>query len=84
MQIKEFARQASLPAKTTRYHEEIGLLLQLRRLENGYRTYDGSDISRAKLVACARTLDFSLVDIQAPGSFDSFRFSDKITLPATR
>ena len=64
MQIKEFARQTGLPAKTIRYYEEIGLLPQPRRLENGYRVYDESDVSRARLVSGARTLDFSLDDIQ--------------------
>lgn len=64
MQIKEFARQTGLPAKTIRYYKEIGLLPQPRRLENGYRVYDESDVSRARLVSGARTLDFSLDDIQ--------------------
>jgi len=64
MQIKEFARQTGLPAKTIRYYEDIGLLPQPRRLGNGYRVYDESDVSRARLVAGARNLDFSLDDIQ--------------------
>ncbi len=64
MQIKEFARQTGLPAKTIRYYEEIGILPQPRRLGNGYRIYSESDISRARLVAGARALDFSLDDIQ--------------------
>lgn len=63
MQIKEFARETGLPAKTIRYYEEIGLLPQPRRLENGYRVYDGTEVARARLVAGARTLDFSLDDI---------------------
>lgn len=64
MQIKEFAQKTGLPAKTIRYYEEIGLLPQPRRLANGYRVYGESDISRARLVAGARSLDFSLDDIQ--------------------
>lgn len=64
MQIKEFAQRTGLPAKTIRYYEQIGLLPQPRRLTNGYRVYGESDISRARLVAGARTLDFSLDDIQ--------------------
>ena len=64
MQIKEFARQTGLSAKTIRYYEDIGLLPQPQRLKNGYRTYEWSDVSRARLVAGARTLDFSLDDIQ--------------------
>lgn len=64
MQIKEFSRQTGLTAKTIRYYEEIGLLPPPRRLENGYRDYDTSDVERARLVAGARRLDFSLDDIQ--------------------
>jgi DNA-binding transcriptional MerR regulator len=64
MLIKEFARQTGLSAKTIRYYEKIGLLPTPRRMENGYRAYDESDVSRAKLVAGTRTLDFSLDDIK--------------------
>ena len=64
MQIKEFARRTGLPAKTIRYYEDIGILPQPQRLGNGYRIYNESDISRARLVAGARALDFSLDDIQ--------------------
>jgi DNA-binding transcriptional MerR regulator len=64
MQIKTFAQQTNLSAKTIRYYEEIGLLPPPRRLENGYRVYSGSDVARARFVAGARRLDFSLNDIQ--------------------
>jgi DNA-binding transcriptional MerR regulator len=64
VQIKAFSRHTNLPAKTIRYYEEIGLLQPPKRLENGYRDYDEADVVRAKLVAGARRLDFSLDDIQ--------------------
>ncbi len=64
MLIKEFAQRTNLPTKTIRYYEEIGLLPLPRRLENGYRDYDETDVARARLVAGARRLDFSLDDIQ--------------------
>ena len=64
MQIKTFAQQANLPPKTIRYYEEIGLLPPPNRLDNGYRDYDEADVTRAKLVAGARQLNFSLDDIQ--------------------
>ena len=63
MQIKEFARQTNLPAKTIRYYEEIGLLPPPKRLTNGYRDYNEADVARARFVAGARGLDFSLDDI---------------------
>lgn len=64
MQINTFAKKTNLAAKTIRYYEEIGLLPPPKRLENGYRTYDETDIERAKLVAGARRLDLSLDDIR--------------------
>ena len=64
MQIKEFAQQTALSPKTIRYYEEIGLLPAPDRLENGYRNYSEADVARARLVAGARRLDFSLDDIQ--------------------
>jgi DNA-binding transcriptional MerR regulator len=64
MQMKTFAQQTNLPPKTIRYYEEIGLLPSPQRLDNGYRDYNDTDISRARFVAGARRLDFSLDDIQ--------------------
>ena len=64
MLIKEFAQQTNLSAKTIRYYEEIGLLPPPIRLNNGYRNYNKADISRARFVAGARGLDFSLDDIR--------------------
>lgn len=64
MQIKEFAQQTNLPAKTIRYYEEIGLLPPPMRLANGYRVYDEGDVARARFVAAARRLDLSLDDVQ--------------------
>lgn len=64
MLIKEFSQQSGLAAKTIRYYEEIGLLPPPNRLENGYRVYNERDVARARLVAGARSLDFSLDDIR--------------------
>ena len=64
MQIKEFAQQTNLSAKTIRYYEEIGLLPPSKRLENGYRDYDSHDVARARFAAAARSLDLSLGDVQ--------------------
>lgn len=64
MLIKEFAQRTNLPTKSIRYYEEIGLLPLPRRLENGYRDYNEAHVARARLVAGARRLNFSLDDIQ--------------------
>lgn len=62
--MKKFAQQTNLSPKTIRYYEEIGLLPPPKRLDNGYRDYDETDVARARFVAGARHLDFSLDDIQ--------------------
>jgi len=64
MRIKQFARLTNLSPKTIRYYEDIGLLPPPHRLENGYRDYAETDVDRVRFVAGARSLDFSLDDIQ--------------------
>lgn len=63
MQIKQLSERTNLPDKTIRYYESIGLLPSPRRLPNGYRDYEESDVNRLRFVAGARYLDFSLDDI---------------------
>ena len=63
MKIKEFSQQTSLPIKTIRYYEEIGILPAPRRSQNKYRDYDEQAVDRAKFVAGARALDLSLDEI---------------------
>lgn len=64
MQIKELATRANLPDSTIRYYERVGLLPKPNRLENGYRDYEETDVNHVKFIAGARSLDFSLDDIQ--------------------
>lgn len=64
MQIRELSQRTGLSAKTIRYYEEIGLLPSPKRLENSYRDYSEADVVRARFVAGARHLDFTLDDIQ--------------------
>lgn len=64
MQIQELAQQTGVPAKTLRYYETIGLLPPPSRKANGYRDYREGDADRVRLVAGARSLDFSLDDIR--------------------
>ncbi len=63
MQINQLAQRVNLSSKTIRYYESIGLLPPPRRLPNGYRDYAETDVERARFVAAARDLDFSLDDI---------------------
>ncbi|RMG95293.1 MAG: heavy metal-responsive transcriptional regulator [Chloroflexi bacterium] len=64
MQIKELAQKTGLTEKTIRYYESVGLLPPPRRLPNGYRDYDESDVERVRFVAGARRLGFAIDDVQ--------------------
>ncbi|CAN0495839.1 unnamed protein product, partial [Hapterophycus canaliculatus] len=55
------AKQCSLPVKTIRYYDEIGLVSP-RRAASGYREYSSADVHRLQFVARARGLGFSLDD----------------------
>lgn len=59
MYIKEVAQRCSLPAKTVRYYEEIGLV-RPRRDENGYRTFSETDSHNLAFLARTRSLGFSI------------------------
>ncbi|RME86246.1 MAG: heavy metal-responsive transcriptional regulator [Caldilineae bacterium] len=63
MLIHELAARTGVSAKTIRYYESIGLLPAPRRLPNGYRDYDESDVGRLRLVAGSRRLGLSLDEI---------------------
>ncbi len=63
MQIKELAARSGLSPRTIRYYEQVGVLPPPRRLPNGYRDYDESDLERVRFVIGARRLGFSLDDI---------------------
>jgi DNA-binding transcriptional MerR regulator len=63
MQIKALSERTNLTHQAIRYYEMIGLLPPPRRLPNGYREYDHTDVERLQLVAGARQLGFALADI---------------------
>jgi DNA-binding transcriptional MerR regulator len=62
-QIRELSRRTTVPARTIRYYEDIGLMPPARRSSNGYRLYDGQDAERLGFIRSARTLNFSLAEI---------------------
>jgi len=59
MNIGEAADATSLPAKTIRYYEDIGLI-KPARATNGYRDYDGSDVRRLAFIQRSRSLGFTI------------------------
>lgn len=63
LRIGELSDHVGVPSKTIRYYEEIGLLPEPQRAENGYRIYADADVDRLQFIRRARALDFSLDDI---------------------
>lgn len=64
MRIGELAATASVPAKTIRYYEAIGLLPPPPRHPNGYRSYDPSAGDRLRFVKAAQAVGFTLTEIK--------------------
>ena len=64
MRIGQLADAASVPAKTIRYYEEIGLLPAPERQANGYREYDESAGERLRFVRAAQAVGFTLAEIK--------------------
>lgn len=59
MNIGEASDATSLPAKTIRYYEDIGLI-KPDRAANGYRDYDDKDVHRLAFIQRSRSLGFTI------------------------
>lgn len=64
MRIGEVARRLGVDASTLRYYEEVGLLPNPGRTENGYRQYAERDLRRMELVIALRRLDVPLDEVR--------------------
>jgi Cu(I)-responsive transcriptional regulator len=64
MNIGQAANEADISAKMIRYYESIGLLPEAERRHSGYRDYAADDVSRLKFLKRARSLGFSVPQIQ--------------------
>ena len=64
MNIGQASQEAGITAKMIRYYESIGLLPEADRRTSGYRDYSADDISRLKFLRRARSLGFSVPQIQ--------------------
>lgn len=64
MNIKDAGIRSSLPAKTIRYYEEIGLVRPPRD-SNGYRAFRDSDVHKLAFLGRARGLGFTIEECRA-------------------
>lgn len=64
MRIGELAEATSVPTKTIRYYEQVGLLPAPERLANGYRSYGPGAADRLGFVKAAQAVGFSLGEIR--------------------
>lgn len=64
MNIGQLAKESGLSSKQIRHYEEIGLIQEPVRNENGYRMYGKDDIHFLKFIKRSRELGFSLEDIK--------------------
>ncbi|MGB0834860.1 MAG: MerR family DNA-binding protein [Psychrobium sp.] len=58
--ITEVGMLLSMPVKTIRYYDDIGLLGTLSRANNGYRQFNQRNIEQLKLIQGARNAGFSI------------------------
>jgi len=65
MNIGEVSREARVSTKTIRYYEEIGLLPEAVRGNNGYRNYEANDVDRLVFLRRARAFGFTLDECRA-------------------
>lgn len=63
-QIGLVAKESSIPIKTIRYYEELGLLKASGRTEGGYRLFDSEVFTRLNFIKRAQKLGLSLSEIK--------------------
>ena len=63
MKIGELGRASGVSAKTIRYYEEIGLIDEPARSDNGYRDYDPSVVERLRFSRDSQAAGLSLTEI---------------------
>jgi MerR family copper efflux transcriptional regulator len=63
MNIGNAAKLSGVTTKMIRHYESLELI-RSRRLSNGYRDYDESDVARLRFIRHARSLAFPLEDVR--------------------
>ena len=69
LRIGEMAKLAGVKSDTVRYYERVGLLPRPERTPNGYRSYEGADLTRIRFIRKAQALGFTLDEVRRILSF---------------
>ncbi|WP_019029962.1 MerR family transcriptional regulator [Colwellia piezophila] len=64
IKIGQLAKVTNVASKTIRYYEEIGLLPEAHRNDNGYREYGNNDVERLVFIRRCRELQIPLEQIK--------------------
>ena len=64
MNIGQVARHSGVSAKMIRHYEQIGLIPKASRTYSNYRTYSGKDVHTLRFIRQARSLGFSIKQIE--------------------
>lgn len=64
MNIGDAARASGISVKMIRHYESLGLIKEAERTASGYRVYSQSDIHSLSFIKSARSLGFSLAQIE--------------------
>ena len=58
--IGELVKELNINKETIRYYENIGLLSEPKRNDNGYRIYSKEDIDKVRFILIVKNFGFSL------------------------
>jgi DNA-binding transcriptional MerR regulator len=82
LSIGQLATAAGVNVETVRYYERRGLLAEPPRTAAGYRQYSAADVWRLQFIARAKSLGFTLAEIQELLGDDGQRSVERITSAA--
>jgi DNA-binding transcriptional MerR regulator len=64
LRVSDVAERVGLSADTVRYYERVGLLPNVERSTNGYRSYDETSIHRLRFIKGAQRFGLRLTEIK--------------------
>lgn len=84
MKIGELAQRTGLAASRIRFYERIGLLKQVERQANGYRSYPDDAVLVLQLISAAQRAGFSLDELRAMLPDDEMQWEQATLLDTLR